>query len=263
MKVIKLEQNTPEWLEFRKGKSGGSGFGGIYSPTLPLKSKIVEKLEENNPLPPADKRLKVEDLAQMLTAEELAEIKADEKPKERFFEMVAERVALPISADNYTERLQGEQFTMQARGHLLEAEALQEFAKRTGKKLDESNGVWVSDYSEYAYISPDASITDPDGVIREAVEVKCLSSPKVIRAFYEQQPPDDYRPQILKYFMVNEDLQKLYFIIYTDVIPGLELQIFEIGRDEVQKDLELAKICEMKTLEKIDELVQKISAQSF
>ena len=25
MKVVQLKQNTEEWLEFRKGKSGGSG----------------------------------------------------------------------------------------------------------------------------------------------------------------------------------------------------------------------------------------------
>ena len=30
MKIIELDQNSEEWLEYRKGKSGGSAFGKMY-----------------------------------------------------------------------------------------------------------------------------------------------------------------------------------------------------------------------------------------
>ena len=55
MKVIKLQQNSDEWLEFRKGKSGGSEFKNLWIPGLPLKAKIIERLERENPLSPEDK----------------------------------------------------------------------------------------------------------------------------------------------------------------------------------------------------------------
>ena len=72
MKVIKLQQNSDEWLEFRKGKSGGSEFKNLWIPGLPLKAKIIERLERENPLSPEDKRCTVQELAGMLEPSELA-----------------------------------------------------------------------------------------------------------------------------------------------------------------------------------------------
>ena len=82
MKVLKLQQNSEEWLEFRKGKSGGSQFKDLYIPGLPLKSKIVVKLEEFQPLPAADKKLTVKELADMLEPSELVELKLEMDPQE-------------------------------------------------------------------------------------------------------------------------------------------------------------------------------------
>ena len=76
MKVLKIQQNSEEWLEFRKGKSGGSEFKDLWIPGYPLKSKIIAELEKDGqPLPPEDKKLAVADLAGMLEPEELAELK--------------------------------------------------------------------------------------------------------------------------------------------------------------------------------------------
>ena len=47
MKILELQQNSEEWLEFRKGKSGGSEFGNIWSVSLPTKTAIIEKLESD------------------------------------------------------------------------------------------------------------------------------------------------------------------------------------------------------------------------
>ena len=37
MKVWEIEQNTEEWLEWRKGKSGGSEIKDLWVSGLPLK----------------------------------------------------------------------------------------------------------------------------------------------------------------------------------------------------------------------------------
>lgn len=263
MKVIKLEQNTEEWLEFRKGKSGGSEFKDLWSADYPLKSKIIEYLEKEHPLSPADKRLKVEDLADMLEPSELAMLKIDQTPKPRYYRMIAERVARPITPNDYTDRLDGQPFSMMARGHILEPEALEAFEQKTGKKLDEDSVVWVSDWDENIYISPDGTITDKDGKVREAVEVKCLDSHKVVEAYLTKHIPSEYKPQIVKYFVVNEDLETLYFVIYTDVIPGLELQIFEIKRDEVAQRVNEAKTFEQIIMKSLDRDVKKIERLGF
>ena len=263
MKVIVLEQNSEEWLEFRKGKSGRSEFKNLWTPGLPTKAKIIEKLEEFGPLSPADKRLTAQELADMLEPSELVDLKLDTEPKKHFYEIVADRVARPITPNDYLERLNGEPFSMMARGHLLEPEALKAYESYSGKKLDKKSVVWVSDYDKNAYISPDGCITGKDKKVREACEVKCLSSAEVIKAYAEQQYPKEYEPQVLKYFMVNGDLEILHFIIYTDVIPGLELQVFDITRREVEERINEARIFEQRILQSADRLSTEIEGLSF
>lgn len=264
MKVLKIQQNSEEWLEFRKGKSGGSEFKDLWIPGYPLKSKIIAELEKDGqPLPPEDKKLAVADLAGMLEPEELAELKLAGEPKEHFYEIIAERVARPITPNDYIDRLGGAPFSMMERGHILEPEAIAMFEERTGKKVDDESVVWISDYDDNAYVSPDGVITNKDGKATEAIEVKCLSSAKVVKAFLEKKYPKEYAPQVLKYFMVNDDLEVLHFVIYTDVIPGLDIQIFDIKREEMEQQYTEAKVFEKVILQRINKAAEKIESLSF
>ncbi|MBR6166418.1 YqaJ viral recombinase family protein [Candidatus Saccharibacteria bacterium] len=264
MKVLKIQQNSEEWLEFRKGKSGGSEFKDLWIPGYPLKSKIIAELEKDGQsLPPEDKKLAVADLAGMLEPEELAELKLAGEPKERFYEIIAERVARPITPNDYIDRLGGAPFSMMERGHILEPEAIAMFEERAGKKVDDESVVWISDYDDNAYVSPDGVITNKDGKATEAIEVKCLSSAKVVKAFLEKKYPKEYAPQVLKYFMVNDDLEVLHFVIYTDVIPGLDIQIFDIKREEMEQQYTEAKVFEKVILQRINKAAEKIESLSF
>ncbi len=263
MKVINLQQNSEEWLEFRKGKSGGSEFKNIWIPGLPTKTKILEKLEKYSPLGATDKKLSVRELADMLEPEELVDLKLESEPKKHFYEIVADRVARPITPNDYLDRLEGQPFSMMARGHILEPEAIAAFEAKTGKKVDSDSVVWVSDYDENAYVSPDGCITSKDGKVREACEVKCLSSAEVVKVYADQQYPKEYEPQVLKYFMVNDDLEVLHFIVYTDVIPGLELQVFDIKRSDIEDRLTEAKAFEKEILKRVNKLSQQIERLSF
>ena len=262
MKVLKIEQNSEEWFEFRKGKSGGSEFKDLWIPGLPTREKMIAKLEEHQPLPPADKKLKASELAEMLEPAELAAVKLATEPKAKFYQIIAERVARPITPNDYVDRLNGTPFSMMARGHILEPEALAAFAEKTGKKLDKESVVWSSDDDENIYISPDATITK-GGKCKEAVEVKCLDSAAVVKAYLSGEVPKEYDAQIVKYFVVNEELETLHFIIYTDVIPGLELQIFEIKRADVEARIEEAREYEKAVMKLIAAAVDKIERLGF
>lgn len=264
MKVLKLQQNTEEWLEFRKGKSGGSQFGSLWIPGLPLKTKIVDRLEaDGQKLTPADKRQTVGELAKMLEPSELAELKLETEPKKQYYEILADRVARPLTPNDYTDRLNGQPFSMMARGHILEPEAIAAFEGKTGKTVDKDSVVWISDYDENAYVSPDGCITSDDGKVREAIEVKCLASAEVIKAYLTGHYPAEYQPQVLKYFMVNEDLEVLYFLMYTDLIPGLELQIFEVKRAEVEEQIAEARAFEKAILARLEADAKKIEELGF
>ena len=220
MKILDLDQNSEEWLEFRKGKSGGSAFGKMY------------KVNGNT----------------------------NHQLKDQFFTMLAERVARPMTPNDYLDRVpQGVPFSWAVRGHILEPDAAKAFAVRYNKVLSDGK-VWADENDYSSYVSPDRVIASPDGKIREAVEIKCLSSEKVLKIWWDKKnqrsgdsdfwiiPTNEYRAQALKYFMINEDLEKLYWVIYTDLIPQLELQVLEIGRQEVIDLIEDAKQVEKEYL---------------
>jgi len=263
MKVLKIEQNSEEWFEFRKGKSGGSEFKELWTPGYPLKAKMIEYLEKNGQkLSPEDKKTSAS-VAALLEPYELAMLKLEQDPRPRFYDIIAERVARPITPNDYADRLNGEPFSMMARGHILEPEALAMFAEKTGKKLDKDSVVWISDDDENIYISPDGTITDKKGKCKEAVEVKCLGSDAVVEAYLTGKPPKEYDAQIIKYFVVNQDLETLHFVIYTDVIPGLEMQIFDIHRKDVEPRIEDAREFEKAVMKLIADAAEKIERLSF
>lgn len=220
MKILDLDQNSEEWLEFRKGKSGGSAFGKMYK----------------------------------------VDGRTNHKLGDQFFVMLAERVARPMTPNDYLDRVpQGVPFSWAVRGHILEPDAAKAFAVRYNKALSDGK-VWADENDYSSYVSPDRVIVSPDGKIREAVEIKCLSSEKVLKVWWDKKnqrsgdsdfwiiPTNEYRAQALKYFMINEDLEKLYWVIYTDLIPQLELQVLEIGRQEVIDLIEDAKQVEKEYL---------------
>lgn len=224
MKVLDIDQNSEEWLEYRKGKSGGSAFGKMY--------KVNGRTNDGI--------------------------------RDQFFTMLAERVARPMTPNDYMDRVpEGVAFSWAVRGHILEPEAAKAFELKTGKVL--SNGkVWASDSDPNSYISPDRVIVSPDGKIREAVEIKCLSSEKVLKVWWDKMhnkydtdmwciPSNEYQAQVLKYFIVNDDLETLYWVIYTDLIPKLELQILEIKRLGILSWIEDARMVEKRYLDTLNE----------
>lgn len=222
MRVLEIDQNTEEWEEFRKGKSGGSAFYKIFK----------------------------------------AGGRSNGSINDQFFKMLAERVARPMTPNDYMDRVpDGVPFSWAVRGHILEEDAAKLFAERYHKNL-KPGYVWMSGYDENSYVSPDRAIVNTQGNIREAVEIKCLSSEKVLKIWYERmnmEPeecdfdilPSEYQSQVLKYFMVNEGLKKLYWVLYTDLIPGLELQVLEINKEDVRPFLDQAVAVEKSWLEEL------------
>ena len=93
--------------------------------------------------------------------------------------------------------------------------------------------------------------------------MKCLASWEIIRAFLTNQYPQEYEPQVIKYFVVNEDLEKLYFLLYTDLIPGLDLQVFEIKREDVADRIADAKAFEDQIMKRAEQDIERIKELGF
>lgn len=116
------------------------------------------------------------------------------------------------------------------RGSAEEEFAIKLFEKQTGKKVVRG-GMWLSDEYSFLAHSPDGSLVDTDGKIREAIEVKNPDSKKAI--YYKMANmidpkeigltpakipflgiPPEYKWQVVNGFIVNRELEIMHFIVH-------------------------------------------------
>lgn len=257
MKVLDIEQRSQEWLDFHEGRISGSSAKDYSSVRYIPKAELVEFAESKGYEFP--KNLTMDNIRAMLTEDELNELYANIQINDSIYKLIAQRIAKPINPNDYADRLDGANYSAMLRGQILEDEARELIAEKLGKQIIPGR-VWQSEENEYMICSPDGEIVDDTGKVSEAVEIKCLDSLKVVKAYYEKRPPLEYEAQIIQYFLVNENLQKLYFCIYSDVFtnPDLGLQIFELNREDYKEEIEIVKRVENATLELVEREVQKL-----
>ena len=258
MKILDIEQRSQEWLDFHEGRISGSSAKDYSSVRYIPKTELVEFAESKGYEFP--KNLTMDNIRAMLTEDELNELYANVQINDSIYKLIAQRIAKPINPNDYADRIpEGATYSAMLRGQILEEEARELISEKLGKQIIPGR-VWQSEENEYMICSPDGEIVDDTGKVSEAVEIKCLDSWKVVKAYYEKHPPLDYEAQIIQYFLVNENLQKLYFCIYSDVFtnPDLGLQIFELKREDYREKIELTGRVQNATLGLVEREVQKL-----
>lgn len=170
-----------------------------------------------------------------------------------YYELIAERLGVPADDENPMER-----------GTRLEKDAIERFKEETGKEVDASLILWARDDNESIAISPDGIVSEA-----EAVEVKCLSSARHIEAFLTQKVPDEYEMQVIQYFIVNDKLERLNFVCYDPrfamfVSPDsrkvtLDYFVIEVKRADLQEQVDEYLEYQRKTLQEVDEIVNKLT----
>jgi putative phage-type endonuclease len=176
--------------------------------------------------------------------------KRDGKPKKGYWELIAEKVALPPTGENVMDR-----------GNRLEDEAVSRFILETGKDVDTSLVIWSRDESDDIAISPDGFIAKKvkdKSVVTEAVECKCLNSASHIEAFITKEIPSEYEHQVLQYFVVNEDLEKLYFVFYDPRMPK-DFFYIEKARAELQEEIDYYLELERRVLVEVAEIEKQLT----
>lgn len=153
-----------------------------------------------------------------------------------YYEILAERVAIPANSENVMDR-----------GHRLEEEAIDRFMAETGKKVNKDLVIICREDNENIAYSPDGFIGK-----KEDVEVKCLSSARHIEAWLTQEIPSEYLEQILQGFVVNDELKTRYMIFYDPRMPK-EFFFFTIKREDytekIAEQLELQRKTEVELAE--------------
>lgn len=142
------------------------------------------------------------------------------KRKKGFYEIIAERVAIPASDENVMDR-----------GLRLEDIAMQKFSEITQKKVNTDLVIWCREDDENIAISPDGIIGKT-----EAIECKCLNSASHLEAWLTKEIPNEYEYQVLQYFIVNDELQTLYFLFYDPRMPK-DIFWIEVTRESKQEEI--------------------------
>lgn len=160
-----------------------------------------------------------------------------------FYELLAERLALPEEPENPMDR-----------GKRLEEVAMERFMQDTGKKVNTDLIICERDDNPNIIVSPDGYIGET-----EMVEIKCLSSARHLETYLKQTIPSDYYMQVVQYFVVNEKLKNLYFVMYDPRIPAKDYFYLTITRDFVADDVEKYLEYEKMVLKEIDEIAVKLT----
>jgi hypothetical protein len=247
MKTIDVLQGSPEWHELRKRRIGGTRLGDVYSARAFLKKDIVDALV--NAGVEFKKTAPVNELEQMLPDEARIDLLKQAPRKIGFYELIAEHLSLDRDDENRMDR-----------GTRLEPEA-REWFEQTYNKTVEEVGMCLSEADDRIYNSPDGLIrkSPKSKKYTEAIEIKCLAPARHIQAVVEKKVPEEYWSQMMQYFVVNEDLEKLYWIFHDPGIASIPYYVLEITRESLgdwpQRMLEF----EIAQLQRIDEIVEELA----
>lgn len=218
---LEIEQNSDVWFDFRRYKLGGS------------------KVKNTKPL----SRGKYKGMAEGAAG---------------FWKLIGERLSLPKDGEDERER-----------GHRLEEPALQITNKKYGLKLVRGM-IWQSETNERLYISPDGE--DPKN-LTIAQETKAFDPDKHLRIMWEDvqaqkqegyRPfdsiPDDNKDQAVHYFTINPDLQKLYWVLVSDLVAYSELEHYciIIERKTILEEIAAQQEIEKAVLKRTDQIVREL-----
>lgn len=179
----------------------------------------------------------------------------DVSPKERgtgyrkgFYELIAERLALPSDGENSMDR-----------GHRLEPEAIERFRQATGKEVDTSLMIWTREDNDAIAVSPDGAIEE-DGKFVEGVEAKCLGAATHIEVYLTKVVPKEYEFQVKQHFAVNPDLRKMHLVFYQPLLKVADFFIVEYSRSDVEAEVEQMVEHQKMMLGEVDRIVAELTA---
>jgi putative phage-type endonuclease len=170
-------------------------------------------------------------------------LRGNEK-KVGFWELLAERLEI---SDNESD-------SPMQRGTDLESEAIKAFEEYEGKTVNTDLVIWTRDDNESIAISPDGYIGET-----EAIECKCLASARHLEAYFTNKIPKDYWFQVLQYFIVNEKLEQLHFVLYDPRSPQKPYFKITVDRSTVQEEVEQYLEYQKKVIEEVNNLALELS----
>lgn len=244
-----FEQGSEAWLNWRKGKITSTGAKTLVGYKDMLKAELLEVAKNFEFDDAVLNKMKVDELKELIFANEPdfdTRVMVYKSNEDFEFRMLAYELSDGTAPEE----------DARDRGHRLEPEARELFALQTGKKVDVIGGLSREDEPRIC-MSPDGIIFNGD-VIDESTEIKCLAGWKHVKVWQKNEILADHREQCVDYFVVNDDLKKLYYISYCPEIKKHPLHVIEITREELAKDIAMMLHGQKQFLKEHDDRLAKI-----
>lgn len=159
-------------------------------------------------------------------------VKRGTERKDGFYKLMAERLGVYEGDDELS--------STRERGSAMEEEARQAACDKIGKQFREV-GFITSEVDDRIALSPDGVLSNEDGEITEAIEIKCPSAWNHLRTVCEDKVPKQYLEQVYQYFIVVPTLQKLHFVSYDPRITARPIHVVEVTRESLESAKEGAE----------------------
>lgn len=166
--------------------------------------------------------------------------------QEAIYEAIANRLTVGVQ-DEYENAMD--------RGTRLESDAISLFEFETGKSVEQV-GMCEDDNNSAIAQSPDGYVKDTDD--SEAVEVKCMGGKNHVKLWLTDKVPDEYKWQVVQYFVVNDKLKKLYFVGHNPDIPVHPLHIIELERKDILVDIKQAKEAQKIFIQEVEAILSTL-----
>jgi len=179
-------------------------------------------------------------------------VKRGSAEKKGYYQLIADRLTVDEEKENPMER-----------GTRLEPVAIDLFIEEMkGEGIPAEEWVtdlviWEREENQYISLSPDGYHKD----LELAIEVKCLNSADHIKAYLTQEVPKDYEDQVTQYFVVNDKLQTLYFVMHDPRFTVKSYFVLTIKRDKLKVAEYLMQ--EQNVLARVEAQVIKLTADLF
>lgn len=133
-----------------------------------------------------------------------------------------------------------------------EAPAIEMYEQITGNKT-ERIGMLQSDEFPILTVSPDRLVGEYG-----AVEVKCLKTKNHIKAIRMGGVPNDYKYQVMQYFLVHTDLKWLDFVSFDPRLTSKPIYIYRVEREAISQELSDTTEAVKKFLTKLEKYKEQI-----
>lgn len=171
-------------------------------------------------------------------------VKRGNTKKVGFYQLIADRLGIVDGSEDGRDR-----------GHELEEEAVKALSEATGIDFKTELVMWVSDENPDIAYSPDGYTADNT----ITAEVKNLSSARHLQIVIENVIPSEHREQMLQSFITNEKQHTHYFATYDNRVTAKPLHYIVTKREDVEDEAAYLKDYQTKTLEEVNEWVEKLA----